>query len=63
MTTVQLFATAIGAVLAGMVANAGGLVDPGGTQGTADAARRLFGGFVLCPLLCLISARRVALPS
>ncbi|WCM30035.1 hypothetical protein NDN01_18380 [Sphingomonas sp. QA11] len=56
----QLFATAIGAALAGMVANAGGLVEPGGVQGTADAARCLFGAFVLGPLLCLVSARRVA---
>jgi MFS family permease len=60
ITTIQLFATAMGAALAGMVANAGGLIDPGGTAGTANAARWLFGAFTLAPLLCLITARRVA---
>jgi len=59
VTTVQLFATAMGAALAGMVANAGGLVDPGGLTGTEGAARWLFGAFAIVPLLCVISARRV----
>jgi MFS family permease len=60
ITTVQLFATAMGAALAGMVANAGGLIDPGGASGTANAARWLFGAFTLAPLLCLLTAKRVA---
>jgi MFS family permease len=60
LTTVQLFATALGAALAGMVANAGGLVDPGGIAGTASAARWLFAAFSLSPLLCVATARRVA---
>ena len=60
ITTVQLFAVAIGASLAGMVANAGGLIDPGGTAGTASAARWLFGVFALAPLLCIGTVKRVA---
>ncbi|NLR97570.1 MFS transporter [Rhizobium sp. P38BS-XIX] len=60
ITTIQLFATAIGAALAGMVANAAGLIDPGGIAGTAAAARWLFGIFALAPLLCLASAKRTS---
>ncbi|WP_137933052.1 MFS transporter [Mesorhizobium comanense] len=59
LTTIQLFATALGAALAGMVANAGGLVDPGGVAGTAGAARWLFGAFAVVPLLCVACSRRV----
>ncbi|ETR78205.1 MFS transporter [Afipia sp. P52-10] len=59
ITTVQLFATALGAALAGMIANLAGLAEPGGTAGTANAARWLFAAFAICPLLCLwIIARR-----
>ena len=60
ITTIQLFATAIGAALAGMVANAGGLIDPGGVPGTANAARWLFWVFAFAPLFCIFTARRVA---
>jgi len=60
LTTVQLFATATGAALAGMVVNAAGLIDPGGMAGTAQAARWLFGISALGPLLCVISARRAS---
>ena len=42
ITTVQLFATAFGAALAGMVANVTGLTDPGGISGTMSAAGWLF---------------------
>lgn len=59
ITTVQLFATAMGAAFAGMIANAGGLVDPGGTAGTAHAALYLLGTFTVAPILCIITARRV----
>lgn len=58
ITTVQLFVAALGAALAGMLANIGGLVEPGGVAGTAGAARWLFGVFLLAPLLCWFSARR-----
>ncbi len=58
ITTVQLCATAAGAALAGMTANAGGLIDPGGLDGTARAASWLFWTFALAPLLGLVAARR-----
>ncbi|MBS7811508.1 MFS transporter [Roseococcus pinisoli] len=60
ITTVQLFATAIGAALAGMVVNAGGLIEPGGVAGTANAALWLFGAFALPPAIGLFTARRAA---
>ncbi|HDS1819781.1 TPA: MFS transporter [Pseudomonas putida] len=59
ITTVQLFATALGAALAGMVANLAGLTDPGGIVGTASAAGWLFGVFALAPLFALFAAQRV----
>nr|WP_314070193.1 MFS transporter [uncultured Roseococcus sp.] len=60
ITTVQLFATAIGAALAGMVVNAGGLIEPGGVAGTANAALWLFGAFTFLPAIGLFTARRAA---
>lgn len=59
ITTVQLFATALGAALAGMIANLAGLTEPGGIVGTASAARWLFAVFALCPLLGVVIAARV----
>ena len=59
ITTVQLFATAFGAALAGMVANIAGLTDPGGIEGTASAAVWLFGVFALAPVVGVLIARRV----
>ena len=59
ITTVQLFATAFGAALAGMVANIAGLTDPGGIEGTASAAVWLFGMFALAPVMGVLIARRV----
>ncbi|WP_026869872.1 hypothetical protein [Inquilinus limosus] len=59
LTTVQMFVTALAAALAGMAANLGGLLDPGGIEGTRSAARWLFGLFALAPLLCLPVALRV----
>ena len=56
ITTIQLFATASGAALAGMVANAGGLIDPGGVEGTRQAAYYLFGVFAVAPLFGIIVA-------
>jgi len=61
ITTVQLFATAVGAALAGMVVNAGGLIDPGGVEGTAQAARWLFGSTIFVPLVAIVSARRASI--
>lgn len=59
ITTVQLFATALGAALAGMVANLAGLSVPGGETGVANAALWLFALFALPPALALFSAARV----
>lgn len=59
ITTVQLFATALGAALAGMVANIAGLSDPGGIAGTSSAAAWLFGVFALAPIIGVFTALRV----
>lgn len=56
ITTIQLFATASGAALAGMVANAGGLIDPGGVEGTRQAAYYLFSVFAVAPLFGIVVA-------
>jgi MFS family permease len=58
--TVELFATAMGAALAGMVANLGGLSNPGGVPGTAGAAQWLFAVFTIAPALCLLTSRQTA---
>lgn len=59
ITTVQLFATALGAALAGMVANVAGLTHPGGITGMANAAGWLFGVFALASFLGFFTALRV----
>lgn len=60
ITTVQLYATAFSAAAAGMVANLGGLSDPGGAEGASSAALLLFGVFLLAPALGLVSVRGLA---
>jgi hypothetical protein len=59
ITTVQLFAAAMGAAAAGMVANLAGLTEPGGIAGTSNAAAWLFATFALAPAVCLVIAQRV----
>ncbi|NLC37166.1 MAG: MFS transporter [Alcaligenaceae bacterium] len=49
ITTLQLYAIALGSSLAGLVANLGGLADPGGEQGARQAAYALFLIFALAP--------------
>lgn len=56
ITTVQLYGMALGAAVAGLVANAAGLAEPGGAP---HAAAWLFGGFALAPLLAAWLALRV----
>ncbi|MFK0682704.1 MFS transporter [Ochrobactrum sp. BD67] len=56
VTMVQLFTTALGAALAGMVANIAGLTNPGGFTGTANAALWLFSGFAILSALAFVSA-------
>lgn len=49
ITTVQLYGMAVGAAVAGLVANAAGLSVPGGAEGARSAAVWLFAGFALAP--------------
>src|SRR5690606_24587291 len=49
ITTLQLYAVALGAALAGMVTNAAGLTDPGGVSGAQQAAFALFIVFTCSP--------------
>lgn len=60
ISTVQLFATALGAALSGMLANMGGLNVPGGSEGAVSASRVLFGVLALAPLLAIYTASRAA---
>ncbi|KGE00376.1 MFS transporter [Achromobacter sp. RTa] len=60
ITTVQLFATALGSALAGMLANLGGLNVPGGIEGTSRAAWWLFAVLAVAPLMAVCAAARVA---
>lgn len=59
ITTVQLFATALGAALAGMVANMAGLIDPGGVAGTSSAAVWVFCVCATAPALAVLSASQI----
>jgi MFS family permease len=60
ITVVQLFATALGAAVAGTVTNLAGLIEPGGVAGTSSAAFWLFAVFAVAPALGLFSAMRCA---
>lgn len=59
VSTVQLYAMAIGAALAGLTVNAAGLSHPGGIEGARMAAYCLFGLFALAPLAAIVLARRL----
>lgn len=59
ITTVQLYATAIGSALAGLVANLAGFSAPGGLAGAQHAAAWLFAVFAAAPVLAAVVARRV----
>lgn len=60
ITTVQLSATAIGAAVAGLVVNLGGLTVPGGVEGTSGAAFWLFATFALAPAVAVAMALRIS---
>ncbi|CNI55186.1 putative transport protein [Yersinia massiliensis] len=60
ITTVQMFATAVGAAMAGMVANLSGLNLPGGVVGAQNTAHWLFTLFAIAPALAMITALRCA---
>ncbi|WP_427789654.1 MFS transporter [Brevundimonas diminuta] len=54
MTTVQLFAIAMGAAGAGMIANVAGIATPGGVEGAVSAAFWLSTLFAAAPILVLL---------
>ncbi|MGN7805201.1 MFS transporter [Ensifer sp. 22521] len=58
ITTVQLFAAALGAALAGLTANLAG-IEASSEGGVALATTWLFGLFALLPALAVLTARRV----
>ena len=59
ITTIQLYGMAVGAAVAGLVANAAGLTLPGGAEGAQSAAVWLFTSFALAPALAVLLAYRV----
>ncbi|QBF27327.1 MFS transporter [Pseudomonas tructae] len=59
ITTVQLYATALAAALAGLVSNSAGLVEPGGIAGAQQAASWLFAVFAVAPLLAMLLTWRI----
>ncbi|UIR56868.1 MFS transporter [Sphingobacterium sp. SRCM116780] len=59
ITTVQLFSTAFGTALCGLVANATGILTPGGVSGSQQAALWLFGLFSIAPLMAIIIFRKI----
>jgi MFS family permease len=59
ITTVQLYATALAAALAGVIANGAGLTDPGGVAGAQGAALALFGAFAIAPALAVFLSARL----
>ncbi|QRX80966.1 MFS transporter [Glaciimonas sp. PAMC28666] len=62
ITTVQLYAMAIGAALAGLIANAAGLSNPGGLDGARHAAYWLFGSFAVAPMCAIWLCNRMLRP-
>lgn len=58
ITTVQLFAAALGAALAGLTANLAG-IEASSAEGGARATQWLFWLFALAPALAMLTARRV----
>lgn len=58
ITTLQLFAMAMGAALAGVISNVAGINDATGNAGIANAAQWLFALFTLAPVLAWVMARR-----
>ncbi|SFP07723.1 Predicted arabinose efflux permease, MFS family [Variovorax sp. OK605] len=58
ITTVQLYGMAVGAAVAGLVANAAGLTAPGGVAGAQSAAVWLFASFALAPAVAVWLAYR-----
>lgn len=57
ITTLQLYAIALGSSLAGLVANVAGLADPGGVDGSRQAALALFVVFAAAPAVAGLMSR------
>lgn len=62
ITTVQLYAMALGTAIGGLVTNAGGM-STGGLAGAQQASSWLFGIFAVAPFLGIWQARRLREPS
>lgn len=60
ITTLQLYAIALGASVAGMAANAAGFTTPGGLVGTIQAAWAVYGVFMLAPAIAIRLGWRAA---
>lgn len=60
ITTMQLYAIALGASVAGVAANAAGFTEPGGWWGTRQAAWAVYGVFVFAPTLAVWLGWRAA---
>lgn len=63
ITTLQLYAMALGASVAGVVTNAAGFTHPGGLEGARQASIVLFLSFAIFPALAAVlskAARRIA---
>lgn len=59
ISMVQLLAAGLGAAIAGVIANAGGLAGGTGTASTTSAATWLYGAFVVIPLVAIPIVRAV----
>lgn len=59
MTTVQLFAIAMGTALAGMISNTAGIGTPGGVEGAASAAFWVCALFALAPAIGVLVAAHI----
>lgn len=59
ITTVQLYATALSAALAGVIVNGAGLANPGGVAGAQGAALALFASFSIASALAVLLSTRV----
>ncbi|MBI6548074.1 MFS transporter [Xenorhabdus lircayensis] len=60
ITTVQLFATAFGSALGGMIVNLFGFYQPGGVAGASSSSHWLFLLFAIAPILAFLTACKSA---
>ncbi|PHM39628.1 MFS family major facilitator transporter [Xenorhabdus mauleonii] len=60
ITTVQLFATAFGSALGGMIVNLFGFYQPGGVEGASTSSHWLLLFFAITPILALLTASKAA---